>query len=73
MDMADIALLVAVVCAFVVIAGVFYAKGGLSWFARAPEHVRFEGGSPKVQVPLTAMIVVFAGLGLVALVLARCA
>ena len=47
------------------------AAGGLSWFGRLPGDIRWSGGSTRVYVPITTMILLSLGLSVVSYLLRR--
>ena len=42
--------------ALLALAGLLTYWGGFSWFGRLPGDIRYEGGSTRVFVPITSMI-----------------
>ena len=64
MDERSAGLVVVIVCAAVVLIGLLLAAGALSWVGRLPGDVRFSGGSVRIFVPLTTMLLLSLGLSL---------
>lgn len=71
MDTRATGLIIAVVGGAVVLFGLLYAMGWLSWFGRLPGDIRYDGGNTKVYFPITTMILLSVGLSLVAYVIRR--
>lgn len=70
MDSRSIGLLIVGVGVVLVLVGLIYMTGALSWFGRLPGDIRYESGNTRVYVPITTMILLSVGLSL-ALYVAR--
>lgn len=70
MDSRSIGLLIVAVGVVLVLVGLIYMTGALSWFGRLPGDIRYESGNTRVYVPITTMILLSVGLSL-ALYVAR--
>jgi hypothetical protein len=54
-----------------VLVGLVVWSGGLGWFGRLPGDIRIERDSLRVYLPLTSMLIVSAGLSLLAYLVRR--
>jgi hypothetical protein len=54
-----------------VVVGLAVWSGALGWFGRLPGDIRIERDSLRVYLPLTSMLIVSAGLSLVAYLVRR--
>ncbi len=55
----------------VVVAGLLYAAGLLSWFGRLPGDIRYSNGGTRVYFPITTMILLSVGLSLALYIVRR--
>lgn len=51
-------LIIILLGALAIIAGLVIWAGGLSWFGRLPGDIRIEGENTRVYIPLASMLVV---------------
>ena len=56
---------------FVVIFGLLYYIGALSWFGRLPGDIRFGGDRTRVFIPITSMLLISLVLSFVMYLLRR--
>ncbi len=71
MENRELGLLVVVLGVAAIAIGGLIAAGGLSWFGRLPGDIRWSGGSTRVYVPITTMILLSLGLSVVSYLLRR--
>jgi hypothetical protein len=64
-------LLVILIGVGVIVVGLLIYTGALSWFGRLPGDIRYEGGSSRVYVPITSMLIVSLVLSLLGYVVRR--
>jgi hypothetical protein len=64
MDTREVGLLIAAAGVVLVIAGLLFASGALSWFGRLPGDLRFEGDNTRVYIPLASMLLVSLALSI---------
>jgi len=51
--------------ALLVVVGILFWTGALSWFGKLPGDIRYEGASTRIYVPWVSMLLVSAVLSLV--------
>ncbi len=71
MENRELGLLVVALGIAAIAVGGLIAAGGLSWFGRLPGDIRWSGGSTRVYVPITTMILLSLGLSVVSYLLRR--
>ncbi|HEU0013085.1 MAG TPA: DUF2905 domain-containing protein [Longimicrobium sp.] len=70
MESRSLGILLVVVGAIIVVAGLLAMTGAFGWFGRLPGDVRWQSGSTRVYFPIVTMLVVSVVLSLI-LALAR--
>lgn len=65
MDTRSVGLAIVAIGALIVLVGLIYMTGALSWFGRLPGDIRYEGDNTRIYVPITTMILLSVGLSVV--------